>query len=686
MTTLWLDLETYNEEPIKSGTYKYASSAEITLFAYALDFEPAEVIDLTLDRAAGEQRIRKLIHSADEIYAHNAMFDRSVLNYSGFETGIEQWRCTMVEALAHGLPGGLDQLCEIFNIEEDSRKMRDGRRLMLLFCKPRPKNAKLDRATRETHPEEWAQFVDYARLDIEAMRAVHGKLPKWNYQGAELALWHLDQRINDRGFATDGVLVDAAIRAIAAAQKILSERANEITDGVVEATTQRDRMLRWMLEEHGFDVPDLRSATVDKLLERELPPEIRAMLEIRAQASASSTSKYAAIKRGANDDGRLRGTIQFDGASRTRRAAARGFQPQNLPSRGLMEWGDALPGIEAMKGGFEEMVYDNVMLLATSTIRGCIVAPPGRKLVVADLSNIEGRNLAWLAGEDWKVQAYRDFDAGIGPDLYVKAYAAAFGIDEADVDYSGRQIGKVMELALGYEGGVTAFVTFAEVYGIDLEEMANNAWDTLPGDVVYEAEGFLDWLEEKFHKRFPISRRAATVCEVFKRLWRAAHPASVNLWSLVLGNAKLAVRHPGETITAGKFKFRRDGAWLRIQLPSGRVLCYCAPRIDDDDKLSFMGVNSFTKKWCRQYTYGGKLVENIDQSFSRDIFYDGMPRAEAAGYKIVLHVHDELVTEVPDSPEFNAEDLSQLMTVQPDYAPGLPLAAKGFETDRYHKE
>lgn len=686
MARLWLDLETYNTAPIKVGTYKYASTAEITLCSYAIDDAPAQVIDLTADPVAGQEQIRALLSGADELWAHSAMFDRTVLNYSGFRTDIERWRCTMAQALAHGLPGGLDKLCEIFSIKEDSRKMRDGKRLMLLFCQPRPKNVKLRRATRETHPAEWALFMEYARLDIEAMRAVHKKLPTWNYSGAELALWHLDQRINDRGFATDGELVDAAMRAIGAAQKNLARQAHEITGGAVEAATQRDRLLRWMLEEHGFDVPDLRSATVDKLLERDLPAELRAVLEVRTQASASSTSKYAALKRGVNEDGRLRGTIQFDGAARTRRAAGRTFQPQNLPSRGLMDWEDALPGIEAMKGGFEGMVYDNPMLLATSTIRGCIVAPPGRKLVIADLSNIEGRNLAWLAGEEWKLQAFRDFDAGVGPDLYVKSYAASFGVDVDAVSGSERQIGKVQELAMGYEGGVTAFVTFADAYGIDLEEMANNAWPSLPGNVVYEAEGFLDWLEEKFHKRFPISRRAATVCETFKRLWRAAHPASVALWSSVLANAKLAVRNPGETITAGKFKFRRDGAWLRILLPSGRMLCYSAPQIDEQDKLSFMGVNSFTKKWCRQHTYGGKLTENIDQSFSRDILYDSMPRAEEAGYEIVLHVHDELVTETPDSPEFNAEALSRIMATPPAYAPDLPLAAKGFETYRYHKE
>ena len=327
----------------------------------------------------------------------------------------------------------------------------------------------------------------------------------------------------------------------------------------------------------------------------------------------------------------------------------------------------------------------NVMDACSSLLRGTIIAPPGKKLVVSDLSNIEGRGLAWLAGEEWKLQAFRDFDNGIGADLYKLAYAKAFRLDPGEVDKFGRQIGKVMELGLGYAGGVNAFVTFALVYSIDLEEMAGIAWDTLPPESVVEANDFLDWQESK-GATFPMSRRAATVCEVFKRLWRAAHPATTQLWRDLEDGFREATTTPGKTFIKGRFKIRRDGAWLRVVLPSGRALCYPFPQVDDRGQCSFQGVDQFTRKWKRVKTYSGKLVENATQSFARDILYDAMPRVEAAGYKIVLHVHDELVTEAPDTDEFNEAHLSALLAEPPEYAPDMPLAAAGFEALRYRKD
>ena len=341
----------------------------------------------------------------------------------------------------------------------------------------------------------------------------------------------------------------------------------------------------------------------------------------------------------------------------------------------------------------------------SSAIRGVIVAPRGKKLVIADLSNIEGRMLAWLSGEEWKLQAFRDFDtfqlddAGQripdgkgdwlrkGHDLYKLAYAKAFRVNPEAVDKAMRQIGKVMELALGYKGGVGAFLTFAAVYGIDLEAMGEQAATAFSVETWKDAEDFLQWMNKK--KGFDqsgLSDQAWLVCESFKRLWREAHPETSSWWKDMEDTCVMAVNHPGTTLSCRRHKVRRDGAWLRIMLPSGRYLCYPSPQVDDAGKLSYMGINQYSRQWCRLRTYGGKLVENITQAAARDVLASSMQPIEDAGYEIVLTVHDEIIAEAPDSDEFNSDHLAALMSTVPSWANGLPLAAAGFEAYRYRKD
>lgn len=334
----------------------------------------------------------------------------------------------------------------------------------------------------------------------------------------------------------------------------------------------------------------------------------------------------------------------------------------------------------------------SVMELASSALRGCIVAPAGRKLVVADLSNIEGRMLAWLAGEDWKLRAFYDFDAGTGPDLYALAYAKAFGVSPEAVmenkktgDGSMRQIGKVMELMLGYEGGVGAYLTGAATYGIDLDAMADGAFDALPDEIVRDAARAWEWAEKQ-KRSYGLTKRTYIVCDSFKRLWRAAHPAIASWWSELKDTTARAIARPGVTLRCRRVLIRRDGNWLRIGLPSGRVLCYPSPQVDDSGQISYMGVNQYSRKWSRLKTYGGKLAENITQAASRDVLAHGLVAAENAGYLPVLSVHDELICETPDAPEFCHEGLAALMSANPQWAEGLPLAAAGFEAYRYKKE
>ena len=686
MRRFWGDLETFCEIPITNGTHRYAEGAEIMLFAWALDDGPVSVWDAT--DGPIPDGLRHALTNSGEYWFHNSGFDRTVMRHAlgaDLTPSLEKFRDTMVQALSHGLPGGLGALCEILKLPSDQAKDKEGKRLVQLFCKPRPVNVKVRRATRETHPEEWAKFVEYARMDIEAMREVHKRLPTWNYKGAELDLWHLDQRINDRGVAIDLDLVRGAIGAVAVAQKELAERTAEMTDGALPSTTQRNRMIEHITEAFGVIVDDLQMSTVERMVaDPETPGELRMLLEVRLQATSTSTSKYKSLLNGTSADARLRGTLQFNGASRTGRWAGRLFQPQNLPRPSLKQHVIDV-GIESMKAGCADLTTENVMELASSAIRGCIVAPKGRKLVVADLSNIEGRDQAWLAGEQWKMDAFRQFDAGNGPDLYKVAYGKSFGVAPEVVTKDQRQIGKVQELMLGYEGGVGAFITGAATYRFDVEELATKVLPALPEWAIVDAEGFYTWTLKQNRNTFGLSKNAFVACDAVKRVWRDAHASISSYWPFLREIVTTAIDNPGQTFDCRRLKIRRDGAWLRVGLPSGRAICYPSPAIVDGS-ITYMGMNQYTRKWCRLKTYGGKIFENVCQAVARDVMATNMPLIEAAGYQIVLTVHDEVICEAPDTDDFNPEHLASLLAANPAWAPDMPLAAAGFETYRYKKD
>lgn len=709
---LYGDLETFCEAPLKHGTYQYAEKCEIMLFAYAIDDAEPSVWDFTANEPMPYD-LEIALATADEIVFQNSMFDRSVFRLSKnswqlmVDTGeqIERWRDTMVQALAHSLPGGLDKLDEVMKVEQDQRKLKAGKELVQLFCKPRPKNSKLRRATSETHPVEWAQFVDYAKNDILSMRQHRRRIPKWNYTGGELALWHLDQKINDRGVCVDVELAEAAIETVKKEQARLKSVTQDMTDGAVESTTKRDKLLMYLLEEYGVVLPDLKKDTLERRIDDpDLPIELRNLLAIRLMASTASTAKYNALVRGVSSDGRLRGLLQFDGASRTGRWAHRLFQPGNMP-RPDMEQPEIELGIESIKTGSTDLVFDNVMRVCSNAIRGCLIAPSGKKLVVSDLSNIEGRMAAWLAGEKWKLKKFREYDEGIGADLYIVAYARAFNVLESMIDkktidgYLKRQIGKVMELMLQYEGGVGAFITGAATYGIDLDEMAVAALPTIPADVLQESIDFYEWTVKQRRSTFGLARDVFIACDALKRLWRLAHPDISDTWPALAAAVREAIENPGETFTQGSFwrngnnytkalrvAVRREKAWLKIELPSGRFLCYPSPQVDDKGKISYMGVNQYSRKWGRISTYGGKLFENITQAASRDVLAHGMVLAEEHGYANLISIHDELITETPDTDDYNVAELSALMATVPAWAEGIPLASAGFEGYRYKKD
>lgn len=784
---LYLDDETFSPTPITHGTHRYAELVEVLLRAWALDEAEPHVIDV----ANGEPLPKLLVQAAlaaqageIEVWAHNSHFDRTVERWAGFDFPLNCWRDTMVQALAHGLPGSLGALCEILGISSDQAKDKAGKQLIHLFCKPVPfrfpynrkmfdskadydrakkkaADAWVGRATRATHPVQWQQFKEYAGLDIVAMRAVRAKLPKWNYPAnqQELAMWHLDQRINDRGVHIDLDLAHGALAAVAEAQEGLRDQVQEMTEydpllgtGVYSAN-QAAKLMGHVLESFGIDLPDMKKATLERrLADPDIPEGLKELLRVRLSTATTSTSKYQTLINATSSDGRLRGLLQFCGASRTGRWAGRLFQPQNLPSRGLLPEDEIEAGIEALKDGTAGLLVEDVMHLTSSAIRGAIDAPAGRKLVVADLSNIEGRDQAWLAGESWKLAAFAEFDtvqtaAGTwltgpeyfalcranrapvlaldkkgepirkGHDLYKMSYGKSFNVKPEDVTKDQRQVGKVQELALGYEGGVGAFVTFAAGYGIDLDDLASKAARFIPGEVWGQASIMLEWHRSKGRgpaAQLGLADKTWLVCESFKLGWRSGHANIKSYWKELDAAVRDAIGTPSRTIECGKVRIRRDGAWLRIILPSGRALCYPAPRLEPEKrsrkvaaaqgaeradiffieevaegtgrtKITYKGVNQYSKKWGRIDTYGGKIFENICQAVARDVMSHNMPAIEAAGYQIVLTVHDEVVCEAPDDPRYNAEHLAALLCAPPPWAPDMPLAAAGFESYRYKK-
>ncbi len=688
---LWLDTETYSEVPIANGTHAYAEKAEVMLLTWAVDDGPVECWDLTETRNLPTALDLALLNSTEKYWQNGGMFDRVVLKHA--EPGLYQripereWRDTMVQALAHGLPGSLGALSEIFKLGDNAKDKR-GKQLIQMFCKPQSKTSKLRRKTRLTHPAEWEEFKEYAKSDIRAMRELHNKMPKWNYpnNAAELNLWFLDQRMNMAGVYVDTELAEKAIEAVDVAQAGLASDVSEATDGAVTAATQRDVLLAYILREHGVSLPDMRADTLERrLADPQLPDAVRDLIAIRLQASTSSVSKYKRLIKGVSSDGYLRGLTQFNGAARTGRDAHRLFQPGNM-MRPTISQSDIEIGIDAIKAGCADLITDDVMELTSNTMRSVIIPPPGYKIVVSDLANIEGRVAAWIAGEHWKLQAFRDYDAGTGPDLYVKAYSEAFRVGLAEVTKKLRQIGKVMELMLAYGGGVGAFLTGAATYGIDLDELARTGRDAIPDSVWAEADNFWNWSVDTKRNTYGLSHDTFCVCDSIKRMWRASNSAISSVWAKLEGAARNAINEPGENFKVGHVTFRRDGNWLTCALPSGRRLNYPSPRVNDEGSITFMGLNNYSRKWERLKTYGGSLLENICQAMARDVMFYNMPRIEEERYSIRVRIHDELITYAPDGLLYGPKHLSKLLATVPAWAPGLPLAAAGFEGYRYRKD
>lgn len=757
---LFLDTETFSGVDLKKvGAYAYAEhpTTEIMICTYAIDEGRVQTWDCT-ESPTMPRELRKALRQVSRkkakiVMANGLLFDRLVIREKwGIDLPVGQIEDTMIMAFRHALPGSLDMQCQVLGVDAEHAKDKAGKALIKRFCKPTPKTYKIRRYTRETHPEEWAKFLRYAALDIVAMREVYWRIPDWGNSPKEDEILLIDQLINDRGFYVDVDLANAAIKAVQAHKEELKEEAWERFGGKL---TGNDFLPALRDLAPALTIHNAQKSTLNDLLEDpDFPDEGKVLIEMRLGASSTASTKYNPLVNGLSADGRRRGCLQYGGAKRTLRWAGKGFQPQNL-ARG--EYSDdhegkikrregesdvafwvrshmLTNGINSLLRGTAHWAYD-ISKLTASTVRGCIIPAKGKKFVVADYSNVEGRGLAWIAGEKTALMVFR-----AGRDIYCETAGKMFGLDPEYIKANRkdlRQIGKACELGLGYGGGVAAFLQFAKNLGLDLYAMADVMKGTFPDHIWAAAKRGYEYARINEAKRPPkpgkkderptyiLPKNVWLTCDAIKRMWREAHPKTVAFWAELEDAVLCAIRNPGKAYWAGAnvrpdgkkalkivrtkakhdptFDEERDdpnaaGWWLKIELPSGRIMSYpgialsVTTEIDEDTgkkrtstRIKYQGENQTTRQWGFQYTYGGKLTENIVQALCRDILAWSMPGVEAAGYEIVLSVHDELITEVPDTDDYTTEELCALMCDLPIWAKGFPLAAEGDIMYRYRK-
>lgn len=691
---IFCDTETFCETNLfKAGTYKYAEDAEILLFTYAQGDNPVEVWDVTKNPAPPQDLQDFLLNEKYTLVFHNSNFDRNIIEkFMKIKIDTKRIIDTMVLAFSHGLPGALAKLGDAFNLPQEEVKNKEGAKLMRFFSKPLGKNRKLSRATSKTHPKEWQNFIEYAKQDVEAMRILYKKLPKINNSEIEQELWQLDQKINDRGFKIDLDLVEKAVTVIEEIQTDLARETSLLTGGAVKSATQRDKTLEFLLKKYGVSLPDLTRPTIERrLADESLPSEVKKILQIRMETSARSVSKFSKILIAVNSDDRLRGTLQFCGATRTGRWAGRIFQPQNLP-RGILKDNEIEQVISSLKQDEFKAITDKPIRDISSIIRGCIVPSSGNIFLISDLSSIESRVASWVANEKWKIQAFKDFDAGKGEDTYKLAYAQSFNIDVNKVTKKQRAIGKVQELALGYGGGVGALSKMAEGYGIDLSEMTKSLQGSFNFRVIGSSKFYYGLCLQK-EKTFGMKEEVFIACNNLKIMWRLAHLKIVEFWQKLENAAIEVILDKSSEVTINNLKIIKTGSWLYIKLPSGRFLCYPDPEVSEDGKISYLSMSIINKKWERIYTYGGKLFENVCQAIARDIMaYNMLKIDKYKGYEIVLTVHDEVIVEFLGG-AFAGEkllekyifNLQNMLAAPFKWTEGLPLAAGGFAAKRYKK-
>ncbi len=646
MKTLSIDIETYSSVNLaRSGVYRYAASPdfEILLFGYSVDGTPVQVVDLARGERIPPGILEALTDPTVTKWAFNAQFERICLSrYLGYQTGQyldpSSWHCTMVWAATLGLPLSLEGVGAVLGLEK--QKLKEGKDLIRYFCtQSKARDGSLIRHYPTDAPERWELFKVYNLRDVETEMAIQQKLSKFPVTESEWRNYTLDQQINDRGILLDRTLVTQAIRCDEQYKEAHMEQAREVTG--LENPGSPVQLKAWLVEK-GVDADSLSKAAVAEMLEK-ADGEVELALSLRQELAKSSVKKYAAMEAVVGSDDRARGLIQFYGASRTGRYAGRLVQVQNLPQNHLPDLDAARALIRSGNFDAVEMLYDSVPMVLSELIRTAFIPKDGCRFFVADFSAIEARVIAWIAGEHWRQEVFAS-----GGDIYCASASQMFHVPVEKHGVNGhlRQKGKIAELALGYGGSVGALKAMGALgYGLQEDEL----------------KPLVD-------------------------AWRQANPHIVRLWWDVDMAASTCVRERTSTETHG-IRFQYQSGMLFITLPSGRRLAYVKPKMglnrSGNESVTYEGVG-MQKKWLRLESYGPKFVENIVQATSRDILAEAMLRLDAHGYKIVMHVHDEVVIEAPA--DASLAEISAKMSLSPAWAKGLLLRADGYVTDFYRKD
>lgn len=660
INSLSIDIETYSSVDIKkSGLYKYvqASDFEVLLFAYSINYEPTQIVDLTAGEKIPEEILSAMKDPSVLKHAYNAAFEWYCLSkYFGLSdelSWLPQWRDTMLHGLYCGYTAGLGPTAIALGLSQDKRKMSVGTSLIKLFCtptKPTTKNGQRTRTLPHHEPEKWEVFKEYCVQDVEVEKEIYLKLKRFSVPDQEQKLWELDQQINVAGIMLDRDLVRGAIRMDEISNATFKVEAAKLTG--LSNPNSAPQLLKW-LGEKGIEIPNLQKATVFELLEGEIDPEVRRALELRQEMSKTSVKKYQAMQAGVCDDGRVRGLLQFYGANRTGRWAGRLVQVQNLPRNYLDQLTLARDLVKQRKSKMLEFLFGSVSDTLSQLIRTAFVPTPGNYFIVSDFSAIEARVIAWLAGEDWRMDVFRTHGK-----IYEASASQMFGvpiekISKGNPEYALRQKGKVAELALGYQGGSGALITMGALnMGLTEEE--------LPDTV---------------------------------KRWRGSNKRIVDLWYSI-ENAALQVMRTGQAVGVKGLILARECDivngldFLTVTLPSNRKLYYVKPFLAENDwgkeSLNYWGMDQTTKKWGKVPTYGGKLVENIVQAIARDCLAVTMVRMHQNGWQTVMHIHDEVVLDVPRTVPMDT--VVDVMGQPVSWAPDLPLGADAFTSEYYKKD
>lgn len=696
-----IDFETRSAADLKkTGAHRYFEdpTADVLCAAYAFDDGPVHTWRIGLPCP---DDLRAHIVAGGKLAAWNAGFEfwafKVVLGpcHGWPVPRIDQMIDTMAQAAAMSIPQSLDGAAKAMGLEQ--QKDKDGMRLIRKFSMPRKARkgetpGRLYWTRPEDDPADFQKFIDYCRVDVEVERALRKLLvPLSEY---EQKVWEFTLTMNDRGAHIDRRLVEALLDVTEQSKEVLDRRMARATGFEITACSQVAALTNW-LKTQGVPAETLNKNAIEDLLATELPDAARDAVEIRKEAAKTSTAKLVAMRDYMGSDGRVRGMFLYHGAG-TGRWAGRGPQPQNFP-RGTYTIKDAEAAVDDFLLGnasWIDLTYGLPMSAVSDMLRSCITASPGSRLLAADYSSIESRVIAWLAGEQWKIDAFVAYDEGRGPGMYELMGSRIFSKPPEKVTKDERQASKSTELGCGFQGGVLAFHTMAKIYGVDMAPALPKLIEA-SGPEAYEraVERYAECLERGDTGTDMLSRDAWVASEMIKNMWRTQNPSIVALWAGMEEAALRSVRNPGSVTTYRHCSFlvRRGFLWQR--LPSGRCLAYGAPKVEDRDtpwgakkeSLTALGVNSVTKRWERFSLYGGQLAQHSTQATARDLMAHGMLQAEAAGYPIVMTIHDEAVADVPLGQGTLAEFERRLCDL-PGWATGLPVVASGWEGFRYRKD